>query len=42
MSWADQKIKGGIGIMLDDIIAGNFAGIILWMGHMAYQHSNGG
>ena len=42
ISWADQKIKGGIGIMLDDIIAGNFAGIILWMGHMAYQHSNGG
>jgi phosphatidylglycerophosphatase A len=22
VSWADQKIKGGLGIMLDDVLAG--------------------
>ncbi len=28
--WIDQKVHGGLGIMLDDLIAGVFAGAILW------------
>lgn len=31
VSWADQKVKGGLGIMLDDIFAGIIAGLILWV-----------
>lgn len=31
VSWADQKVKGGLGIMLDDVLAGMIAGGILWM-----------
>lgn len=31
VSWADQKVKGGLGIMLDDILAGALAGLILWV-----------
>ena len=27
--WADQKVHGGLGIMLDDVIAGIFAAIVL-------------
>ena len=29
-SWADKKLGGGLGIMLDDLIAGVYAGIILF------------
>ncbi|PHS71081.1 MAG: phosphatidylglycerophosphatase A [Methylophaga sp.] len=29
ISWADKALHGGLGIMLDDVIAGIFAGIIL-------------
>ncbi len=29
VSWADTKIKGGLGIMLDDILAGVMGGIVL-------------
>ena len=27
--WLDEKVKGGIGIMLDDILAGIFAWVVL-------------
>ncbi len=30
-SWADQKIKGGFGIMLDDIFAGLYAAAALYL-----------
>lgn len=30
IGWADRKVSGGLGIMLDDIIAGVFGGLILW------------
>jgi len=33
ISWADQNVKGGLGIMLDDVIAGVYAGVLLWLGH---------
>ena len=30
IGWADKKVSGGLGIMLDDIFAGLFAGLIVW------------
>ena len=29
VSWADQKIKGGLGVMTDDMIAGLMAGVLV-------------
>jgi len=29
ISWADRELKGGLGIMLDDLLAGGFAALIL-------------
>ena len=31
IKWADQHVHGGTGIMLDDILAGVFAAVILWL-----------
>lgn len=31
MSWA-ERIKGGTGVMLDDLLAGVYAGVFLWIG----------
>ena len=30
VSWADRNLKGGLGIMLDDILAGVYAAVILF------------
>lgn len=30
ISWIDRKIKGGFGVMFDDVLAGAFAAIVLW------------
>ena len=30
IGWADKRIKGGFGVMLDDLLAGGLAAIILW------------
>jgi len=30
IGWADRKIKGGLGVMLDDVIAGVLAGLLLY------------
>lgn len=30
ISWIDGRMKGGLGVMLDDVLAGVFAAIILW------------
>jgi phosphatidylglycerophosphatase A len=30
VSWADRQIRGGLGIMVDDLLAGALAGFILW------------
>ena len=32
VSWADRQVKGGIGVMLDDVIAGVLAAIVLSVG----------
>ncbi|WP_395684270.1 phosphatidylglycerophosphatase A [Dokdonella sp.] len=29
VSWADRRIKGGFGVMLDDVVAGLYAAIVL-------------
>lgn len=29
VSWADRRIKGGLGVMLDDVIAGAYAAIVI-------------
>ena len=34
VSWADRNIKGGFGIMFDDILAGVYAGAILFGIHI--------
>jgi phosphatidylglycerophosphatase A len=31
IKWADRKVKGGFGIMLDDVLAGVFANIVLML-----------
>lgn len=31
IAWFDRRVKGGFGVMLDDIIAGIFAGIVLYL-----------
>lgn len=31
VGWADTKLNGGLGIMLDDVFAGIFAGIIVFL-----------
>jgi phosphatidylglycerophosphatase A len=30
IAWFDRRVKGGFGVMLDDMIAGIFAGIVLY------------
>lgn len=30
-SWADRRLSGGLGVMLDDIVAGVYAGLALWL-----------
>lgn len=31
IKWADKQVSGGLGIMLDDVLAGIFAGLLLWI-----------
>ena len=31
ISWADRQLKGGLGIMLDDVLAGGIAAVILFI-----------
>ncbi|MBT5429224.1 MAG: phosphatidylglycerophosphatase A, partial [Rhodospirillaceae bacterium] len=40
--WFDTNIKGGAGIMLDDIVAGIFACVILLLSHRFYVMLIGG
>ena len=30
IGWADRRVSGGLGIMLDDLLAGGMAAILLW------------
>jgi len=29
--WLDRQLKGGLGVMIDDVIAGIFAAVVLWL-----------
>ncbi|MGB8841167.1 MAG: phosphatidylglycerophosphatase A, partial [Aliidongia sp.] len=29
-SWADRSVKGGLGVMLDDVLAAVYAAAVLW------------
>lgn len=31
VSWADRRVKGGLGVVLDDLLAGLLAGAIAWL-----------
>ena len=31
VSWADRTVKGGFGVMLDDVLAGGYAAVVLWL-----------
>lgn len=31
IAWFDRRVKGGFGVMLDDVIAGIFAGVVLYL-----------
>ena len=30
-SWADRKVEGGLGVMLDDVLAALYSGLGLWL-----------
>jgi len=32
ISWLDQRVKGGMGVMVDDVVAGIFAALVLALG----------
>ena len=32
ISWLDRRVKGGLGVMIDDVLAGVFAAIVLALG----------
>lgn len=31
IGWLDRKVDGGIGVMVDDLVAGTFAAIVIWL-----------
>ncbi len=32
ISWLDRRVKGGMGVMIDDVVAGVFAAVVLALG----------
>jgi len=32
IGWLDRRLKGGLGVMVDDVVAGVFAAIVLGVG----------
>ncbi|MCE0494378.1 phosphatidylglycerophosphatase A [Vibrio salinus] len=36
ISWLDKNVHGGVGIMIDDIVAGIAAGLTLWFTHLYF------
>ena len=39
IGWLDREVKGGLGVMLDDVAAGAVAGIVLYFAFLALQLS---
>ena len=38
VSWADRRVHGGLGVMLDDVLAGIYALIVLQLAALALRH----
>ncbi|TAN08410.1 MAG: phosphatidylglycerophosphatase A [Rhodanobacteraceae bacterium] len=38
VSWADRRIRGGLGVMLDDVLAGMYALIVVQLAALALRH----
>lgn len=38
ISWVDRKVAGGSGIMIDDLLAGVMAGVVLYAAELACVH----
>jgi phosphatidylglycerophosphatase A len=38
---ADRRVKGGVGVMLDDVVAGVHALVVLQLAVLALQHWRG-
>lgn len=36
--WADRRIKGGFGVMFDDVLAGAAAALVLWLLRVGANH----
>lgn len=37
IGWLDRRIKGGLGVMVDDILAAGFAGLLAWGLYLGWQ-----
>lgn len=37
VSWADRHVKGGLGVMLDDMLAGVYGGVALYLLHRGME-----
>ena len=38
ISWLDRRLKGGLGVMVDDVVAGVFAALVLWLVLVLFRH----
>ncbi len=36
IGFVDRKLRGGLGVMLDDLLAGVYAALLLYIGHLAW------
>jgi len=36
VSWVDREVRGGFGVMLDDVVAGVLAGFVLWLAVLTF------
>lgn len=37
INWLDRRVQGGLGIMLDDLLAGLYGLIVMWLGIWIYD-----
>lgn len=38
IGWLDRRVAGGLGIMIDDVLAGIMASLALWLGYSGWTH----
>ena len=39
IGWLDREVKGGLGVMLDDVLAGAVVGFVLYVSILVLQHN---